>query len=80
MKTHNAVDISGIPFEEILFMYTNTISLTPPLLVQVHRKPPSVIPYHRHKEGKQKLAEILKLQNFGEPKTGNLVTPPGTPR
>ncbi len=30
MKTHNAVDISGIPFEEILFMYTNTISLTPP--------------------------------------------------
>lgn len=46
------------------------------------RKPPPVIPYHRHIEGKKKLAESLKQQSSSDMSAGILLslTPPDTPR
>ena len=43
------------------------------------RKAPRVIPYHRHLEGKKKLAESLKQQNAADV-VGLIITPPDTPR
>ena len=46
------------------------------------KRPPPVIPYQRHLEGKKRLAESLKQQSASDMSTGILftITPPDTPK